>query len=518
MILLFFAFPAAAGALIPFLPGLLRRNLGVFSAGVAALLFALAVSQIPEVSNGRYPSFTFPWVPALGAHLSLLLDGYALFFTLLITGVGFLIFAYSQRYMSEHPRRVKFYSWMLVFAGAMLGLVTSSNLILLYFFWEMTTISSFFLIGLFDSQEEARWNAVKALAVTILGGLAMLAGFILIYVTLGTFELTEIWSRGAELRDSPLLIPIVILVILGALTKSAIFPFHSWLPSAMVAPTPVSAYLHSATMVKGGVFLVARLTPLFASVPLWEWTLVTLGLATLLIGGFLALRESDLKGLLAYSTISQLGMMVALYGLGTELAVKAATLHLMSTPSSRRAYFWLPGPSSTWWAPETSGPWEGLAWVIPGLAAVAAVVSLSLAGIPPLSGFVSKEALIEASVASAGLSGWLMTAILVIGSAVTLAYSMKFLLGAFWGGRGDAVGPRRWAPLPLLIPPSVLALAALVIGVYPALVGAIISPPSNPLPRSPSTSPSTSGPASPFPSPSARWPYCWASGSTGAWR
>ena len=481
MTLLFFVVPMAAGAVAPLLPGPMRRYLGIYAAAVMASLFGLALAQAPASSWGsHHASFSYPWVPELGVNLSFILDGYSLLFVLLITGIGTLIFLYSQRYMGRHTHTLKFYCWMLIFAGSMLGLVTSANLIVLYLFWEMTTISSFFLIGLSDEVSRARRNAMRALLITVLGGLAMLAGFVLIYITLGTFELEEVLARASELRESPLLTPIVILVLLGAVTKSAIFPFHIWLPSAMVAPTPVSAYLHSATMVKAGIYLVARFSPVFAGIASWELTLVVLGLITLIVGGLLALRQNDLKALLAYSTISQLGMMIALYGLGTELAAGAATMLLMSHAVFKGALFLVAGTIEYEIGTREVNSLEGLAYLMPALAGIAAVVVLSLGGIPPLSGFVSKEILLDASLNvphSAHAFHWLATSVLVIGSAVTLAYSLKFLIGAF-GGRYQ--GPRSFRPrVPnaLVLVPGVLAVATVAIGIRPEFVDSwLISP------------------------------------------
>ena len=480
MTLLFFAVPMVAGAAAPLLPGALRRYLGIYAAAVMASLFGLALTQVPLSFGENVVSFTFPWVADLGVNFSFLLDGYSLLFVLLITGIGTVIFLYSQRYMGHHTHMLKFYCWMLIFAGSMLGLVTSANLIVLYLFWEMTTISSYFLIGLSDEASRARRNAMQALTITVLGGLAMLAGFVLIYITLGTFELQEVIARGAELRESSLLTPIVILIILGAITKSAIFPFHIWLPNAMVAPTPVSAYLHSATMVKAGIFLVARFTHVFAGIPTWEVTLVVLGLATLIVGGMLALRQNDLKALLAYSTISQLGMMIALYGLGTEVAEAAATFHLLSHAVFKGALFLVAGTIEYEIGTREIYSLDGLANLMPGLAAVAAVASLSLGGIPPLSGFVSKEVLLDAALHvphSVDTFHLAAAGILVLGSGVTLAYSLRFLLGAF-GGRYR--GPRFFRPsVPnlLVFAPGVLAVATVAIGIYPELVdGGLISP------------------------------------------
>ncbi len=480
MTLLFFVVPMVAGAAAPLLPNVARRYLGLYAAAVMASLFGLALAQAPLSYGDNAQTFSFPWVPDLGVNLSFMLDGYSLLFVLLITGIGALIFLYSQRYMGHHTHALKFYCWMLIFAGSMLGLVTSANLIVLYLFWEMTTISSYFLIGLSDEASRARRNAMQAMTITVLGGLAMLAGFVLIYITLGTFELNEVLARASELRESPLLTPIVILVMLGAVTKSAIFPFHIWLPSAMVAPTPVSAYLHSATMVKAGVFLVARFSPVFAGVATWEVTLVALGLTTLIVGGMLALRQSDLKALLAYSTISQLGLMIALYGLGTELATAAATMHLLCHAVFKGALFLVAGSIEYNVGTREIYSLDGLAYLMPGLAAVAAVVALSLGGIPPLSGFVSKEILLDASLHvphSAHAFHWLATGVLVVGSAVTLGYSLRFLLGAFGGRFPRPPSFRPSVPNLLVLVPGTLAAATVVIGVYPELVdGGLISP------------------------------------------
>jgi len=444
---------------------------------VTAALFGLALAYLPRIADGGFVHFSYGWVGDAGVNFSFLLDGYSMFFTLLVAGMGTLIFFYSQEYMAQHPHRLKFYAWMLVFTGSMLGLVTSSNLMVLYVFWEATTISSFFLIGLSDKEEESRANAVQALVITSLGGLAMLAGFLLIYAEVGTFELPEIFARADVLRDSALAVPIAVLVGLGVVTKSAMVPFHTWLPSAMVAPTPVSAYLHSATMVKAGVFLAARMTPVFTGMPEWEGMLVGMGLVTLVVGGVLALRQTDLKALLAYSTVSQLGMMMALYGLGTELAAAAATLHLMSHAAFKGAMFLIVGAVEHGTGTRNLERLGGLAAAMPALATLAAVAALSSGGVPPLNGFVSKEAMLGASLEAEGWREWGVTTTLVMGSVVTLAYSLRFLIGTFFGHARDADVHPHNPSLGLLMPIGVLAATMVVLGVYPALTeGTLMSP------------------------------------------
>jgi multicomponent Na+:H+ antiporter subunit A len=478
MLPIFFALPAGAGIAALFLPKALQERLGWLSATVTASLFGLALAYLPRIADGGFVHFSYDWVNDAGVNFSFLLDGYSMFFTLLVAGMGTLIFFYSQEYMSRHPHRLKFYAWMLAFTGSMLGLVTSANLIVLYVFWEATTICSFFLIGLSDKEEQSRASAVQALVITSLGGLAMLAGFLLIYVAVGTFELPEIWARADAIRDSALAVPIAVLVGLGVVTKSAMVPFHIWLPSAMVAPTPVSAYLHSATMVKAGVFLAARMTPVFHGMAEWEGMLVGMGLVTLVVGGVLALRQTDLKALLAYSTVSQLGMMMALYGLGTELAAAAATLHLMSHATFKGAMFLIAGAVEHGTGTRNLERLGGLASAMPALATLATVAALSSGGIPPLNGFVSKEAMLGASLETEGWREWGVTATVVVGSAFTLAYSLRFLMGTFFGQARDAdVHPHK-PSMGLLAPIGVLAAAMVALGVYPALTERMLMSPA----------------------------------------
>ncbi|SVD48675.1 uncharacterized protein METZ01_LOCUS401529, partial [marine metagenome] len=283
-------------------------RLGWVSSIILASIFVFGLVQLAQISDGTTMEFRSEWVPYMGVDFSFILDGYSTLFLLMVSGIGSLIFLFSHEYMNSHKNRVKFYAWMLAFSGAMIGLVTSANLITLFLFWEMTTIASFFLIGLQDEEQDASWNAIQAFTLTLVGGLAMLAGFLLIYDALGTMEISEIAMRASELHASNLLIPSAVLIMFGVFTKSALIPFHTWLPRAMVAPTPVSAYLHSATMVIGGVFLVGRFLSIFGGVQIWETMGLVGGLATLIMGGVIALKQTDLKALLAYSTISQLGI------------------------------------------------------------------------------------------------------------------------------------------------------------------------------------------------------------------
>ncbi|MQF69080.1 DUF4040 domain-containing protein [SAR202 cluster bacterium AD-804-J14_MRT_500m] len=478
MILLFFALPAGAGILASLLTSRYQRYMGWGCGALMIALFGLALSQVPRISGGHPVVFSYQWVDELGVQFSFLLDGFSLLFVLLITAMGALIFFYSQEYMQKHPNSLKFYAWMLVFSGAMLGLVTASNLVVIYLFWEMTTISSFFLIGLTDQEEESRFNALQAMIVTTLGSLAMLAGFIILYQIFNTLEIAEIWARASELHGSSLAVPAAALIIIGVVAKSALMPFHIWLPSAMVAPTPVSAYLHSATMVTAGVFLVARLTPLFVGLNSWEVPIVTLGMGTLLIAGLLALRQQDLKALLAYSTVSQLGMMMALYALGTEVAALAASLHMLSHAVFKGGMFLVVGAIEHGVGTRDLRRLGGLISVMPVLGVIATLLALSSAGIPPLIGFVSKEALLEATLYAPGANGWLLPLLLAIGSVLTVAYSLKFLIGVFYGKARDSEINYHRIPLGLIVPPAFLAVVSVVFGIYPQMLTDTITIPA----------------------------------------
>ncbi len=438
---------------------------------ILALVFVCGLIQLPSIADGNIIEFRSVWIPYMGVDLSFVLDGYSILFLLMISGIGSLIFLFSQGYMSSHKHRIKFYVWMLAFSGAMIGLITSANLIILFIFWEMTTITSFFLIGLEDEQKDSCWNAIQAFTITVVGGLAMLAGFLLIYDALGTMEIADIAMRASELHANNSSILIAVLIMFGIFTKSALIPFHTWLPRAMVAPTPVSAYLHSATMVTGGVFLTARFLSVFSGVPTWEIMGLVGGLITLIVGGVLALKQTDLKALLAYSTISQLGIMVALYSVGTETAALAATIHLISHAIFKGGLFLVVGIVEHISGTRDIDRLGGLAGVSPVLAIIATLLVLSSGAVPPLVGFVSKELMLEASIHPTGLEGWLLLIILVVGSIVTLAYSLKFLIPTFFNQCSNPIESIKGVPLNLVFAPGILAVLSLVFGIAPQLLG-----------------------------------------------
>ncbi|MDQ2678953.1 MAG: DUF4040 domain-containing protein [Actinomycetota bacterium] len=438
----------------------------------AALVWALWA--VPDLADGRVLTQQAQWVPALGLSVGLRFDAFSFVMVGLVAGVGVLVFVYSRSYFHDGPIVGRFAATLLVFAGAMFGLVLSDNLLALFMFWELTSITSFLLIGTEDTKAAARSGALQALLITGGGGLAMLGGFILLGEAAGTY------SMSAMLADPPSGTVVnwaLVLVLLGALTKSAQVPFHSWLPRAMNAPTPVSAYLHSATMVKAGVYLVARFSPAFAAYPPWRPIVVSAGIASMLIGGYRALRQHDIKLVLAQGTVSQLGLMMVLFGVGTPETVFAGVTLLIAHALFKASLFMVVGIVDHQTGTRDLRRLDGLGRRWPVVAGVTAVVAASMAGIPPLLGFLAKEEAL-ASLGSTGFDWgpWLLAGV-VVGSMFTVAYSARFLWGTFGPSEGhepsagalvgaDAPSPsRRFAA-----PAAVLAALTVVLGLAPRLV------------------------------------------------
>ncbi len=447
--------PFAAALLAP--P--LGRALGARAGYPLALAFAPALALLVYAGaarSGEPAEGSLAWVPGLGLELSFRADGFSLMFALLVAGIGFLIMLYAAAYLGRGERHGRFYSYLLLFGGAMLGLVLADNLIALYVFWEMTSVSSFLLIGFWDARKASQDGALKALLVTILGGLALLVAVILTVLASGAVRLSEL--DAGLFQASPLFAPAVLCYLLAAFTKSSQLPFHLWLPTAMEAPTPVSAYLHSATMVKAGVILVAKLGFLFVGTGFATLTLYV-GLATMFWGAYLALRQHDLKALLAYSTISQLGLLMALYGAGHSFA---ATAHLVNHAAFKAALFMLVGIIDHETKSRDLRKLSGLAHKLPITFALALPAALSMAGLPPLGGFISKEFFFEGMLAEGGLP----IIIAVLGSVMTFAYSLKFL-GVFFGPyQCENPKVREAAPL-FWLPILPLSLAAVLFGLLP---------------------------------------------------
>jgi len=460
--------PLLLGTLAAVLLGRHSRHAAAVAAGaVTTWCLVLLVLQGQGVWQGQVVLDSLPWVPDIGLNLSLRLDGLSLMFAGLILVIGLMVVLYASHYLSPQDPPGKFYALLMLFMAAMLGVVLSDNLLLLVVFWELTSVSSFLLVGYWSHRQDARNGARQALAVTGGGGLALLGGVVLLGMTAGTFELSEMTGRAAEIQANPWFVPALLLILLGAFTKSAQFPFHFWLPDAMAAPTPVSAYLHSATMVKAGVFLLMRLYPVLAG-SVWFETVVTLvGLLTLLFAAGVALFKHDLKGLLAYSTVSHLGLITCLIGLGTPLAAVAAVFHVLNHATFKASLFMIAGmvdhETHSRDMRQLGGLWRFMPWT----ATLAMVAAASMAGVPLTNGFLSKEMLFaEAVTVAAGPWSWWLPVAVTLAGVFSVAYSLRLVHDTFFNG------PLRREPNPTPHePPWGMRLPSLVLGVLCVLVG-----------------------------------------------
>ncbi|MGB3553859.1 MAG: proton-conducting transporter membrane subunit, partial [Jannaschia sp.] len=420
-------------------------------------LFLWFAQFVPAVAAGEVLVWRLDWVPSLGVTIGILLDGLSLSFALLITGIGTLVTLYSTSYLGAHPHYSRFVTYLLAFMTGMLGLVLSDNLLSLFVFWEVTTISSYLLIGFDAEKADARRNALQALLVTGTGGLAFLAGIILIATVTGSFDISAI---EGSLAEHPLYLPIFLLVVAGAFTKSAQVPFHFWLPNAMAAPTPVSAYLHSATMVKGGVYLLARMNPSLGGTDIWFWTLVIFGGVTAVFASVLAIKQTDIKQVLAYTTLMALGTLVMFIGVGTPEAIKAAMLFLLVHSFYKAALFLMIGVVDHGTGTRDATVLRGLARAMPLTALAAGLAALSMAGVPPLFGFIGKEFLYKAALdLDAGMI-W-VTACAFAASALMFAAAGIVAWRPFTGKLADTpVEPHEGGPA-MLVGPLLLALLGL---------------------------------------------------------
>lgn len=477
MLVVLLVFGASALALVP-----LARQLGTRVFWVAALVplgaFAHTLVQAPAVlslDSSRIPIEQITWIPQLSLTLDMRMDALSWILALIVTGVGSLVLIYCAAYFDDdEPGLGRFAAVLLAFSGAMYGLVLADDVYLLFVFWEATSVFSYLLIGHYTHRRASRGAALQALVTTTLGGLVMLVGLVLLAVQAGTSSLTAIL---ADLPSGPLTTTAIMLVLVGAVAKSAIVPLHFWLPGAMAAPTPVSAYLHAAAMVKAGIYLIARLAPAAIEVPGWREVLVVLGLATMLLGGWAALRQTDLKLLLAYGTVSQLGLLVVITGVGTRDAALAALALLLAHALFKAALFLIVGIIDHEAGTRDLRKLSGLGRRSPWLAVIAALALASMAGLPPLFGFVAKEAVLHALLGAAAGTGeapldaagqaWAVVATVgvVVGSALTAAYSIRFFWGAFARKRGvDDVTALAAVRRRFLFAPAVLAATSLALG------------------------------------------------------
>ncbi|MFZ7096797.1 monovalent cation/H+ antiporter subunit A [Luteimonas dalianensis] len=450
------------------------RSATAWMAAAAPLLgLAILAWYTPAVMDGAVPRAVYEWIPQFGLLFDLRLDGLAWMFAGLVLGIGGLIVMYAHYYLGSNDSAPRFFGCLLLFMGSMLGMVIAGNLLLLVVFWELTSISSFLLIGFWSHRRDARQGARMALTITGLGGLALLGGVLLIGRVTGSYDLDVVLASGELIAASPLYPAILGLVLLGIFTKSAQFPFHFWLPQAMAAPTPVSAYLHSATMVKAGVFLLARLHPALAEGELFFYVVSSIGAITLVMGAWFAIFQHDLKGLLAYSTISHLGLITLLFGLSTPMAVVAGLFHIINHATFKASLFMAAGIIDHETGTRDMRRLGNLRRYMPYTSALAIIASLAMAGIPLLNGFLSKEMFFAEALEAQGpdIFRWAMSIVALLAGVFGVAYSLRFVHDTFYG-KGprdlDVVPhePPRW----MRIPVAVLVTLCLAVGVLPALV------------------------------------------------
>lgn len=484
--------PIVAALFVPLLFRKLKDiHTGWFVLFVPLALFIYYLGFIKTTMDGGHAISELSWIPSLGISFISYIDGLSLLFTLLITGIGALVVLYSIFYLDKHKEKLNhFYVYLLIFMSAMLGVVQSDNIISLYLFWELTSISSFLLIGYWNSRDKSRFGALKSMMITVFGGLMMLGGFILLGIMGDSFSIRELIAHSSLLVSHEFFSLAAVLILLGAFTKSAQFPFHIWLPDAMEAPTPVSAYLHSATMVKAGLYLVARFTPIFAATEIWIWLVAGMGLLTLFWGAFFAIKQTDLKAILAFSTVSQLGLIMSLLGAGAlayhsddaifRFAMFAAIFHLFNHAAFKGSLFMVAGIVDHETGTRDIRKLGGLMSIMPVSFTVAFIGSMSMAGLPPFSGFLSKEMFLQAMLVVRhfelfNFSTWgvIFPVIAWIASVFTFIYSFYFVFKTFAGKRKSKKLPKQphEAPAGMLASPVILATIVVVVFFIPNLIG-----------------------------------------------
>ncbi|MCL5975936.1 MAG: monovalent cation/H+ antiporter subunit A [Gammaproteobacteria bacterium] len=461
----FFAAPFAAWATR------YNRLASAWVAGITTLLtLALLFPSMAFVFAGETIIQQWSWLPSIGFNIAFRIDGLALLFALLILLIGLLVIIYARYYLSAKDSMGRFYAYMLMFMGSMLGIVLSENLLQLVVFWELTSITSFLLISYWQHRQDARQGARMALAVTGGGGLALLGGVLLLGHIVGSYQLTDVLASGDLIKGHDLYLPTLVLILLGVFTKSAQFPFHFWLPHAMAAPTPVSAYLHSATMVKAGIFLLARFFPALSGTPEWVWLVSSAGLITLLLGAYVALFKHDLKGLLAYSTLSHLGLITLLFGFSSELALVAAIFHIINHATFKGSLFMVAGIIDHESGTRDMRKLNGLFKMMPHTAVLAMIAAAAMAGVPLLNGFLSKEMFFEQAISASGtpLAIWTIPALVTLAAIFSVAYSLRFIHDVFFNGEPiDLPKTPHEPPRFMKIPVDILVVLCLLVGVAP---------------------------------------------------
>ncbi|MBD3664592.1 monovalent cation/H+ antiporter subunit A [Sulfitobacter sp. TSTF-M16] len=457
------------------LPGLMN---GAGRAACAGVTFTVSLAaflglmtNLPSVLAGEVVMARVDWMPVLGLNFTLMLDGLGFFFAMLILGIGLLIIAYARHYLARGDNMGEFFTYLLLFQGAMVGIVLSDNILLLLVFWELTSLSSFLLIGYWKHLPEGRQGARMALTVTGMGGLAMIGGMLILGQIVGSYDLSVILQNRELIQADPMYVPALILILLGCFTKSAQFPFHFWLPHAMAAPTPVSAYLHSATMVKAGIFLMARMWPVLSGTPEWFVIVTSAGLITMVLGALIAIFKHDLKALLAFSTVSHLGLITMLLGTGTAFGAMAAVFHILNHATFKAALFMSAGIVDHETHTRDIRRLGGLRTLMPITFGIVTIAALSMAGIPFLNGFLSKEMMLEETTHTT-LFGiwWLVPALATFGSLLSAAYCFRLIGHTFLGPVRDNYPSKPHDPgFGLWGPPAFLVVLVVVIGVAPFL-------------------------------------------------
>ena len=458
------------------LPGVMNSAGRTACAGVTFTVtlaaFVGLLTNLPTVLAGDVVTAQLNWMPELGLNVTLMLDGLGFFFACLILGIGLLIIAYARQYLSRDDNMGEFFTYLLLFQGAMVGIVLSDNILLLLVFWELTSLSSFLLIGYWKHLPEGRQGARMALTVTGMGGLAMVGGMLILGQIVGSYDLSVILQSREIIQADPLYLPALLLILLGCFTKSAQFPFHFWLPHAMAAPTPVSAYLHSATMVKAGIFLMARMWPVLSGTPEWFYIVTTAGLVTMVLGAGIALFKHDLKSLLAFSTVSHLGLITMLLGTGTAFGALAAVFHILNHATFKAALFMSAGIVDHEAHTRDIRRLGGLRHLMPITFVIATLAALSMAGIPFLNGFLSKEMMLEEAHHTVLFgSTWLVPVMATLGSLLSAAYCFRFIGHTFLGPVRDDYPHTPHDPgAGMWLPPAILVVLVVAIGVAPFLV------------------------------------------------
>jgi len=447
------------------------------AAAVTVIALLLLAPSMSQVFAGETLIQSWSWIPAIGLTFAFRLDGLALLFAILILGIGLLVIIYARYYLSAKDCMGRFFAYLMMFMGSMLGIVLSENLLQLLVFWELTSLSSFLLISYWQHRKDARDGAIMALVITGGGGLALLAGVLLLGNIVGSYNLSDVLAAGDLIRSHELYFPTLVLILIGVFTKSAQFPFHFWLPHAMAAPTPVSAYLHSATMVKAGIFLLARFFPVLSGTPEWSWLVGGAGLITLLLGAYMALFKHDIKGLLAYSTISHLGLITLLFGFGVQLAAVAAIFHIINHATFKASLFMVAGIIDHETGSRDMRKINGMFKYMPHTAVLAIIASSAMAGVPLLNGFLSKEMFFEQTLMATAETPliWVVPVLVTVAAIFAVAYSLRFIHDVFFNGEPiDLPKTPHEPPRFMKIPVDLLVLLCLAVGIIPMIVVAPI--------------------------------------------